>query len=103
MLTNLALAYPELLLAVSALVLLVFGAFNPKATGLVGLLAVLALIGAAAISAFGPHGVAFSGSLKADAAAGYAGVAVYLAGAAAIPLGGNWFARKGAASFEFPV
>ncbi len=103
MLINLALAYPELLLAVSALVLLVAGAFNPKATRVIGLFAVLALVGAAAISAFGPHGVAFSGSLKADAAAGYAGVAIYLASAAAIPLGGNWFARKGASAFEFPV
>ena len=72
MLINLALAYPELLLAVSALVLLVAGAFNPKATGVIGAFAVLSLVGAAAISAFGPHGVAFSGSLKADAAAGAA-------------------------------
>jgi len=103
MLINLALAYPELLLAVSALVLLVAGAFNPKATDVIGAFAVLSLVGAAAISAFGPHGVAFSGSLKADAAAGYAGVAIYLASAAAIPLGGNWFARKGAPAFEFPV
>ena len=103
MLINLALAYPELLLAVSALVLLVAGAFNPKASDSIGLLAVLALISAAAISAFGVHGEAFSGSLKADAAAGYAGVAIYLASAAAIPLGGNWFARKGAATFEVPV
>jgi len=104
MLINLALAYPELLLAASALCLLVFGAFNPKATGAVGLLAVLTLIGAAAISAFGAHGgSAFSGSLKGDAAAAYASVAIYLASAAAIPLGGNWFARKGVATFEFPV
>ena len=44
---NLALAYPELILAVGALALLVVGAFAPKRIALVGAGSVLVLLSAA--------------------------------------------------------
>ena len=56
---NLALAYPEIILAVGAMVLLVFGAFAPKQTKLVGAGGVLVLLAAAVASATPPFGIAF--------------------------------------------
>jgi NADH-quinone oxidoreductase subunit N len=100
---NLALAYPELILAVGALALLVVGAFAPKQTAVVGAGSVLVLLAAAIASATQPFGVAFGGGLISDAAATFAKVAIYLASAVAIPLGQNWFARRGVRAFEFPV
>lgn len=101
--TQLAYAYPELILAVGALSLLVLGAFMPKQTGLVGGASVLVLLAAAVASATQPFGVAFSGALVADAAATFSKVAIYIASAVAIPLGQPWFERRGVKNFEFPV
>ncbi len=101
--TDLALAWPELILAVGALALLVVGAFAPKQTTLVGGASVLVLLAAALASATQPFGVAFGGGLISDAAATFAKVAIYLASAVAIPLGQPWFERRGVKVFEFPV
>ena len=100
---NLALAYPEVILAVGALLLLVMGAFSPHQTRPVGWASVLVLVGAAVATATQPFGVAFSGGLISDAAATFAKVAIYLASAVAIPLGQPWFERRGVKTFEFPV
>jgi NADH-quinone oxidoreductase subunit N len=100
---NLGLALPEAILAASALILLVFGAFSPKQTGVVAGLGVLALLGAAVAAATGPLGIAFAGGLIADEAAVFAKVAIYIASAVAIPLGQPWFERRGVKNFEFPV
>lgn len=100
---NLALAYPELILAVGSLALLVIGAFMPKRTSLVGWGSVAVLLAAAAASATQPFGVAFGGGLISDAAATFAKVAIYLASAIAIPLGQPWFEKRGVRTFEFPV
>ena len=100
---DLAIALPQLILAGSALTLLVAGAFAPKAASTVGAGGVLALLVAAAAALMGAHGRAFAGGLVADAASTYAQVAIYLASAVAIPLGQGWFARKGVVNFEFPV
>ena len=100
---DLALAWPELILAVGALTLLVIGAFAPKQTALVGSGSVVVLLAAALASATQPFGVAFGGGLISDAAATFAKVAIYLASAVAIPLGQSWFARRGVKAFEFPV
>jgi NADH-quinone oxidoreductase subunit N len=100
---NLALAYPEIILAVGALALLVLGAFMPKQTGLVATGGVAVLLAAAVASATQPFGVAFGGGLIADAAATFAKVAIYIASAVAIPLGQPWFERRGVKTFEFPV
>ena len=100
---DLALAVPQVLLALSALVLLVTGAFMPKATQMVAGAAVLALIVAAGAAVVGPSGQAFSGGLISDAASRFSQVAIYLASAVAIPLGQAWFERRGVKNFEFPV
>ncbi len=101
--TDLSLTVPELILAGGALVLLVAGAFAPRATFAVSAAAVLALLGAAVATATQPFGVAFSGGLISDAAAIFAKVAIYVASAVAIPLGQSWFERRGVKAFEFPV
>jgi len=97
------LAGPEVILAVSALALLVWGAFA-RTAGVVFIGAsVAALVAAAAVAVLGPHGRAFDGGLIADQAATFAKVAIYLASAAAIPLGQRWFARRGIERFEYPI
>jgi NADH-quinone oxidoreductase subunit N len=100
---DLALALPQLILAVSALGLLVVGAFMPRATQVVAGGAMLALIVAAGAAVVGPFGRAFAGGLVSDAATTFSEVAIYLASAVAIPLGQNWFERRGVRNFEFPV
>lgn len=79
------------------------GAFAPRQTALVGGASVLVLLAAAFAAATQPFGVAFAGALISDAAAAFSKVAIYLASAVAIPLGQNWFARRGVKTFEFPV
>ena len=98
-----ALAGPELILGISALAMLAWGAFQARTTTLFTVVAVAALILAAVAAAFGPHGRAFSGGLIADAGSAFAKVVIYLASATAIPLGERWFARRGMARFEFPI
>ncbi|WP_411288801.1 NADH-quinone oxidoreductase subunit NuoN [Phenylobacterium sp.] len=100
---TLGLAVPELLLAGAALVLLVAGAFAPRATKAVGVAAMLTLLTAAFAAATGPFGSAFSDSLISDAASIFAKVAIYVASAVAILLGQPWFERRGVKVFEFPV
>jgi NADH-quinone oxidoreductase subunit N len=100
---DLGLAFPELLLAAGAMILLVFGAFSPRSTGAVSAGAVVVLLGAAFAAATHPLGVAFGGGLVVDAAAVFSKVAIYVASAVAIPLGQPWFERRGVKNFEFPV
>ena len=100
---DLAIAWPEMILASAALLLLLVGAFAPRQTTLVGSGAVLALAAAAVAAATQPSGTAFAGGLISDAGAAFAKVAIYAASATAIPLGQGWFARQGVRNFEFPV
>jgi NADH-quinone oxidoreductase subunit N len=98
-----ALAGPEVILALSALVLLLWGAFAGRASPLFTLAAMTALVAAAVHAAVGPLGQAFSGGLIADRGAVFAKVVIYAASAVAIPLGDRWFAKRGVARFEYPV
>jgi NADH-quinone oxidoreductase subunit N len=100
---SLGLAVPELILAGSALTLLVWGAFQPRAGAVFTGAAVAVLLAAAVAAAVGPFGRAFAGGLVSDAASAFAKVAIYLASAVAIPLGQKWFARRSIHNFEFPV
>jgi NADH-quinone oxidoreductase subunit N len=100
---GLAVAYPELILAVGALALLVWGAFAPKTAPAIGAAAVLVLAGAAVAAATQPFGSAFAGGLVFDAGAAFAKVAIYVASAVCIPLGQRWFERRGVHNFEFPI
>ena len=100
---NFSLVLPEVILGASALVLLVWGAFQGKTTPLFTGAAVLALLGAAVAAVVGPHGHAFNGVYSADAAATYAKVAIYLFSAIAIVLGDRWLAARGDQKFEYAV
>ncbi|OYX30065.1 MAG: NADH-quinone oxidoreductase subunit N [Caulobacterales bacterium 32-69-10] len=101
---ELAIALPELILAIGAMVLLVFGAFKgDRGTALVSSGAGLVLVAAAGAACFGQLGVAFSGGFIADEISVFAKVAIYLMSAVAIVLGDRWLARIKAARFEFPV
>ncbi len=100
---DLALALPELILAGSALGLLVIGAFSPRSYRAVGWGGVFSLLAAVAAVFLGPQGRAFSGSLVVDGVTFYSQIAVFLACAVAIPLGQSWFARKNITNFEFPI
>jgi NADH-quinone oxidoreductase subunit N len=100
----LSLAAPELFLAISALVLLVLGAFRgDKSTTLVSGLSGVVLIVAAVLAAVGPHGEAFGGTFVADSAAAFGKVFIYGFSAVAVLLGDRWLAGLKAARFEFPV
>jgi NADH-quinone oxidoreductase subunit N len=97
-------ALPELFLAVSALVLLVFGAVSgPRGAVAVSLLSAVALLVAAALAALGPMGTAFSGGLVADGASAFAKVAIYAMSAVGVVLGAGWLGRLNARQFEYPV
>lgn len=100
---DLGLAYPELILAIGALVLLVAGAFAPKAARAVGWGGVLVLAAAAYEAATGPFGKGFAGGMIADQASAFAQVAIFASSAVSIPLGQRWFERRGVNNFEFPV
>ena len=100
---DLPLAYPELILAIGAMVMLVLGAFAPKAARLVGWAGVAVLAAAAYQAATGPFGKGFSGGLIADAASAFSQVAIFAASAVSIVLGQRWFERRGIHNFEFPV
>ena len=98
-----ALSLPELILAGSALVLLVWGAFQGKTGALFTFAAVLALAAAAVAAALSPVGRAFGGALISDAGASFAKVAIFAASAVAIPLCDRWLAQRGQARFELAV
>ena len=80
-----ALAGPELILIVASLAMLVWGAFQSRATALFTGAAMAALDAAAVASAIGPVGRAFSGGLIVDAGAVFSKVVIYLASALAAP------------------
>ena len=98
-----ALAAPQILLAASALLLLLWGAFQPRAGQIFTLAAAGALVAAAVTVAIAPLGRAFLGGLIVDQGSVFAEVIVYLASAVAVVLGNPWFAKRGMARFEFPV
>ena len=100
----LSIARPELFLAVSALTLLVVGAFSqPRGALLVSWLSSAALLVAAYLAAVGPMGSAFAGGFVSDAASRFAKVAIYGASAVGVVLGSGWLGRLNARQFEFPV
>lgn len=100
---NLSLILPEVILAVSALVLLVWGAFQGRTSAVFTLASVAALVAAALAAVVGPHGHAFNGAYSADAAATYAKVAIFLSSAIGIVLGDRWLAQRNDQKFEYAV
>ncbi|MDQ0462999.1 NADH-quinone oxidoreductase subunit N [Caulobacter ginsengisoli] len=102
-LSDLQLAAPELILALSAMVLLLWGAFAGRASTAHTVASMAALLAAAVAAVYAPHGRAFAGGFVSDDAATFAKVAIFVASAVSIPLATGWFARRGDSRFEFPV
>ncbi|WKL56601.1 NADH-quinone oxidoreductase subunit NuoN [Asticcacaulis sp. ZE23SCel15] len=101
---GLNLALPELIIAVGALVILVFGAFRgDKGMTSVSALCGVVLIAAAYFAAFVEHGTAFSGSFVIDGVAAFAKVFIYISAVFVIVLGQGYFDRVGNRRFEFPI
>ena len=100
---SLLLASPEIILALSALALLIWGAFAGRTGPAFTVASMAALAAGAAAAVLGPHGRAFNGGLIADQGAAFAQLVIYLASAAAIPLGQKWFARRDIDRFEYPI
>ena len=99
----LSIALPEAFLAVTALVLLVVGAYAKKAVSFVSLLAGVALVIAAVLAAVSPAGAAFNNGYIADNAAGFAKVLIYGFSAVAVLLGDRWLKRLDDQRFEYPI
>ena len=99
----LSIALPEAFLAVTALVLLVVGAYAKKAVSFVSLLAGVALVIAAVLAAVSPAGAAFNNGYIADNAAGFAKVFIYGFSAVAVLLGDRWLKRLDDQRFEYPI
>ncbi len=103
---NLALhlSIPELILSISAIVILVFGAFRgDKGMTSVSALCGVALIAAAFAAVFSGYGKAYNGSFVVDGVAVFAKVAIYIAGVFIIVLGQGYFDRLNNRRFEFPI
>ena len=101
---GLNLAWPEFILGVASLLILVFGAIRTdKGMTSVSALCGAALVAAAFAAALGPQGHAFNGSLIVDGVSQFAKVVIYIAAALVIALGQGYFDRVGNRRFEFPI
>ena len=102
--TALHLSIPELILGISSIAILVFGAFRgDKGMTSVSALCGVALIAAAFFAAMSPLGVAYNGSLVVDGVAVFTKVAIYIAALFVIVLGQGYFDRLNNRRFEFPI
>jgi NADH-quinone oxidoreductase subunit N len=99
----LAVAASELTLALGALALLVWGAFQGRTNIVFTIAASGLLIAAAVVAATAPLGSLFSGALISDKTSALAKVVIYLASAVSIPLGEAWLNKRGDGRFEYAV
>lgn len=98
------LALPEVVLACLALALLFVGAVGGKrTTPFISLVAIVGLVVASGLAAWGDTGRAFNGGFIADAASAFARCAIYAMSAVGVLLGDRWLAQRNDAKFEFPV
>jgi NADH-quinone oxidoreductase subunit N len=103
---SLAPALPEIILALGAMVLLMFGVFNgEKAAPAVNLAAIVLLIAAAVFVCLLPAGktVTFGGSLVVDDFARIMKILALIGSAATIVLARDYLAAEGQEKFEFPI
>ena len=105
LLPNFAPALPEIVLAVSALILVLIGAFaGERSTGLVTALSVVVLAVAALILIFNPAGgVTFSDAFVLDPFARFMKVVVLIGSIAAIIMSTGYAREQGFARFEYPL
>ncbi|MBW8753305.1 MAG: NADH-quinone oxidoreductase subunit NuoN [Sphingomonadales bacterium] len=108
---SLRLTAPEELLSFAGLVLLLVAAWGgDKASRLISILSVAALVGAAVLvapalcgGAMGPDTVAFMGQFRADAFASFAKILIYGAAAASLVIAPAFFERFRAMKAEYPL
>ncbi|MGS1018056.1 NADH-quinone oxidoreductase subunit NuoN [Allosphingosinicella humi] len=106
MLTSLALTLPEIILSVSALVLLMVAAYaGDKSARISTWLAVAAFVGAALVvpGVFDHGGTGFDGLFVADSFSAFAKILVYIASAVSLVAAAGWFRRDGVYRTEYPV
>ncbi len=106
-LPNLLPALPELILAIGAMVLLMFGVFRGNSSfKQVSNLSILLLLVCAVVMIIevgGDRQVTFNGMFVTDAFAVFAKTLVYLGSAVAILLSGRFLSEHGIAKFEYPL
>jgi NADH-quinone oxidoreductase subunit N len=108
---SLRLIAPEETLSIAGLILLLIAAWGgDKASRLISILAVAALVGAAFLVApalcgahMGPDYSAFFGQVRADAFSSYAKILIYLSAASTLVVAPAFFERTGAMRAEFPI
>src|SRR5690606_11851371 len=108
---SLALIAPEIVLSLSALILLLVAAWvGDKASGAITVVSCLVLAVCFALvapavcaGATGPDIVAFAGQFRADAFAGFAKLMIYAATGAALVVAPAFFGRTGTMRAEYPV
>ncbi|HEY5338341.1 MAG TPA: NADH-quinone oxidoreductase subunit NuoN [Rhizomicrobium sp.] len=103
---NLAVLAPELILAIGAMVLLLFGAIRgEKGIGLVSMLAIIVLAGAAwfVVSPLSHDPRAFGGAFVVDDFARFAKLLILLGSAASLLMAQDFLKSLGLDKFEFPV
>ncbi|MGA0565401.1 NADH-quinone oxidoreductase subunit NuoN [Ancylobacter sp. VNQ12] len=98
-------ALPELLLAVTAIVLILFGAIvGPKSTDTVNGVALAALFAALVLVILGPdEAVLFGGSFQVDAYARFLKVLALLGAGGTLAMSVDWLKREKQSRFEFAI
>jgi NADH-quinone oxidoreductase subunit N len=108
---SLRLIAPEQILSIASLVLLLVAAWSgDKASRLISVLSVAALVAAAVVAApalcsgaMGPDTEAFMGQFRADAFAAFAKILIYGAAAVSLIVAPAFFDRLGAMRAEYPI
>lgn len=108
---SLTLVAPETLLSVTGLILLLVAAWSgDKASRMISVVCVAALVGAGFLvapallgGAMGPDVEAFSGQYRADAFAAFSKLLIYGSAAAALIVSPRFFERLGAMRAEYPI
>ena len=94
---------PEIILAVSAMALLMIGAYGKDMARTVGVLAMLILLVAAFAAATVPGGATMNGSFVVDGFARFMKVAAFVASSVAILMSLNYQAVEKQGTFEYAV
>ena len=96
-------AFPEIVLAIGAMILLMLGAFRERSIEVVNLGAVMLLIAAALIVTSLPDGTTFGGSFVVDGFARFLKALAFVASAVAIIMSLHHNAAEKQRIFEFPI
>ncbi|HEX8401655.1 MAG TPA: NADH-quinone oxidoreductase subunit NuoN [Allosphingosinicella sp.] len=103
---SILLTYPEVVLTLGSLFLMMFAAFTGDRSSRIATWMAVAFLAVAALSLPGVSnegGVAFDGLYIGDSFAAYSKILIYVAAAASLLAAINWFARDGVFRTEYPV